>query len=127
MTAPGKVTSILGMPYVLPHYADKRDPAVTFVAQLTPARVEVTGSRVAFGLVLHRQIAHECAFIRRHAAWVISEPTTRCRVATGSTRQEALEALAEHVAYFGGESAFVQAIERGIQMAMTEGQHQGAG
>jgi len=129
MTAPSKVTSILGMPFVLPHYPDKRGPAVTFVAQLTgnqgPASVEVTGSRVAFGLVLHRQITRESAFIRRHAAWVISEPTTGCLVATGSTRQEALDALAEHVAYFGGEAAFVQAMERGIQMAMPEGKHRG--
>lgn len=125
MTAPSKVTSILGMPFVLPHYPDKRSPTVTFMAQLTvgdgTTSVEVSGSRVAFGLVLHRQIARESAFVRRHAAWVISEPTTGCRVATGSTRQEALDALAEHVAYFGGEAAFVQAMDRGIQMTKKVG------
>lgn len=124
MTGTGNVTSILGMPFVLPHYPDKRGPAITFMAQLTvdaeAASVEVTGSRVAFGLILHRQIARESAFISRQAAWVISEPTTGCRVATGSTRQEALDALAECVAYFGGEASFTQAMERGIQMAMNK-------
>lgn len=123
MTAPSKVTSILGMPFVLPHYPDRRGPAVTFMAQLTvkegSSSVEVTGSRVAFGLLLHRQIARESAFVRRHAAWIISEPTTGCRVAMGSTRQDALDALAERVAYFGGEAAFVQVMERGIQMTMN--------
>lgn len=125
MTAAGNVTSILGMPFVLPHYPDKRGPAVTFMARVKAAggaSVEVIGTRVAFGLILHRQIASKNAFIRRHAAWVISEPKTGCQVATGSTRQEALDMLAELVAYHGSEAAFVQAMEHGIQLTlMNEG------
>lgn len=123
MTEAGNVTSILGMPFVLPHYPDKRGPSVSFMAKLTTKggiSVEVTGTRVVLGLILHRQIASDSTFIRRHAAWVISEPETGCLVATGSTRQEALNALAERVAHLGGEIAFMQAMKRGIQMVKNE-------
>lgn len=110
VTAASNVTSLLGFPYVLPHYPDKRGPTVTFMALIAAeegkARVEVTGTRVVFDLVLHRQIVGDSAFARRHAAWAISEPTTGCRVSTGGTRQEALDALAERVAFLGGEAAF---------------------
>lgn len=118
------VTSLLGFPYVLPNYPDKRGPAVTFMALIAAdegaARVEVTGTRVVFDLVLHRQIMGDSPFARRHASWVISEPTTGCRVSTGGTRQEALDALAERVAFLGGEAAFEQAMAYGIQLAMKE-------
>lgn len=123
VAAASNVTSLLGFPYVLPHYPDKRGPAVTFMALIAvqdgTARVEVTGTRVVFGLVLHRQIEGDGAFFRRHAAWVISEPISGCRVATGGTRQEALDALAERVAFLGGEAAFEQAMKHGIQLAMN--------
>lgn len=122
-TAASNVTSLLGFPYVLPNYPDKRGPAVTFMALIAAAsgaaRVEVTGTRVVFGLVLHRQIMGDSPFARRHA-WVISEPTTGCRVSTGGTRQEALDALAERVAFLGGEAAFEQAMAHGIQLATKE-------
>lgn len=123
VAAANNVTSLLGHPYVLPNYLDKRGPAVTFIALIAAeagaARVEVTGTRVVFGLVLHRQVLGDRPFARRHT-WVISEPTTGCRVSTGGTRQEALDALAERVAFLGGEAAFEQAMAHGIQLATKE-------
>ncbi len=119
------VTSLLGFPYVLPHYPDKRGPAATFRALIDqgggPVLVDVTGTRVVFGLILHRQVLGHGTFVRRHAAWVISEPTTGRRVATGCSRQDALDALAERVAFLGGEVAFLVALEHGIQLAMKGG------
>lgn len=114
-----KLTSILGMPYVLPEYIDKRSPKVTFdafiFAEGKDQLLEVTGNKVVFDLVLHRRIRFDDSptFIG-YGEWVISEPTTGCRVSYGSTRQDALDALAERVAYCGGEANFRKQLENAI-------------
>lgn len=123
-TRRGSVFSMLGMPYVLPSYPDKRGPIVTFNAALSQQAgdkcevAEVTGTKVQFGLVLHRPVGmSQDQRPRQSVAWIISEPTTGLRVVWGCTRQDALDVLAERVAFYGGEPAFLKALEQGIQNA----------
>lgn len=123
-----QVTSILGMPYNLPLYSDKRKPKATFRAAVFHGGsedndrefIEITGTRVAFGLVLHRQVpAAQDRAIARPVIWAISEPATGCRIVSGWTRQVALDTLAERVAFLGGEEAFRQAVEAGIRNVLA--------
>lgn len=115
----GQVTSILGNPYKLPHYPDKRGSKEIFQAVVFRAGcddcevINVAGTGVVFGLVLHRQIT-QAQTPPGWAVWAISEPTTGCRVVSGRTRQDALDTLAERVAFLGGEDAFRRAIAAGI-------------
>lgn len=114
-----KVSSLLGMPYVLPVYLDRRGAFTTFRVTLVTKEdgsivegTDVTGTKVAFGLVLHRRAdLVNAGRALSSSAWVISEPTTGCRVAFGHSRQDALDSLAGLVAFRGGEDAFSNALD----------------
>jgi hypothetical protein len=121
-----QVISILGARFVLPHYRDHRGPPATFRAMLIDdGSILVSGTGTVFGLVLHRSVESPVTVsqIYRRATWTISEPTTGCRVATGWTRQQALDALAERVAYLGGEDAFRVQLDIAISSANHMGDH----
>jgi len=107
------VVSILGGAYERPFFKDKRrSTLVEFKAQMNDGSVRLTsGSPAPLGLVLHRshvsgawdRAASPGAAMRR---WTVSEPQSGGAVAHGPTRQAALDALAERVAYLGGVEAF---------------------
>ena len=114
-----KVISLLGMPYVLPVYLDRRGAVTTFRVTLVTKQdgsivegTDVVGTKVAFGLVLHRRVdLANVGHALSSSAWIISEPTTGCRVVFGRTRQDALDSLAGLVAFRGGEDAFSDALD----------------
>lgn len=112
--AAGSVSSLKGGPYVLPFFKDRRSPRLRIDAALNVGgRVSVEGFEAPLGLVLHRSLGD------RSKGWSISEPRTGSRVARGHTRQGALDALAQRVAFEGGEIAFKAAIESAISMALS--------
>jgi len=118
------ITSILGMAYVLPEYIVKRGPKVTFDAFVFAGGKDhsftVTGNKVVFDLVMHRRIRFEDSLsLSRYGEWVISEPITGCRVSYGRTRQDALDALAERVAYCGGEAKFRKQLDNAINNTLA--------
>lgn len=112
--ATGSVSSLKGGPYVLPFFKDRRSPRLRIDAALNAGgRVSVEGYGAPFGLVLHRSLGD------RSKGWSISEPRTGCRIARGHTRQGALDALAQRVAFEGGEIAFNVALESAISVALN--------
>lgn len=114
-----KVVSILGHPYVMPEYRDRRGRLRQFNAHIFGEKtgIEVRGTEVEFGLVLHRSLVPRNDACRRVPNWTISEPQSGRRVVNGFTRQDALDALAALVAFYGGAQEFTQALESSIQIA----------
>lgn len=109
----GTVSSLRGGNYVLPSYKDRRSRGRAFDAVLNDGRrVRLNGAGAPFGLVLHRTLGEG------DKGWSISEPRTGYRLARGDTRQKALDALAQMVAFEGGEIAFQTALERAISTAL---------
>ena len=121
----GNVYSITGKAYVLPSLQDRRTASVGFDIALTSgARRATVGFTAPFGLVLHRAAADESTSRRPSPladVWSISEPRTGCRVAGGGTRQQALDALAERVAYEGGPEAFESALQAAVAAVLADG------
>jgi hypothetical protein len=121
----GDVYSITGKPYVLPSLKDRRTASVRFdIALAAGGRRATVGFTAAFGLVLHRSPAAECASGRRSPladVWTISEPRTGCRIIGGRTRQQALDALAERVAYEGGPALFELAVQAAVAALLSIG------
>ncbi len=121
----GNVYSITGKPYVLPSLKDRRTASVRFeIALATGGRRATVGFTAAFGLVLHRSPAAEAASRRRSTlaeVWTISEPRTGCRIVGGRTRQQALDALAERVAYEGGPEIFETAVQAAVAAMLAVG------
>lgn len=109
----GSVSSLRGGRYVLPAFKDRRGPSLRFDAALKDgARVSVEGYGAPLGLVLHRSLGD------RAKGWTISEPRTGSRVVGGHTRQGALDALAQRVAFEGGEIAFEAALKIAISVSL---------
>lgn len=105
----GTVSSLRGCGYVLPSYKDRRTRGRAFDAALNDGRrVPLNGTEAPFGLVLHRTLGEGVK------GWTISEPRTGYRVAGGDTRQMALDALAQLVAFEGGDAAFRSVLERAV-------------
>lgn len=100
---------------------DNRGAGVAFQASIRgESVVEVRGTRTVFGLVLHRIIIPAGAKLGWRK-WTISEPVTGCAIASGCTRQDALDDLALRVAYFGGEAAFRTMLETAVLQHQAPG------
>jgi hypothetical protein len=115
------VVSLLGFPIAeVPEFPDKGGAKVAFRANMRDTNeqpTEVSGTRTVFGLVLHRYLAPpggQPTWCR----WTISEPTTGGAVAWGRTRRDALDDLALRVAFYGGEKAFQEVLQRAIAQHM---------
>ena len=109
----GSVYSLRGGGYVLPSYKDRGGHGVRFEATLKAGtRVPVSGFEAPLGLVLHRALGYSAR------GWTISEPSSGCRVAAGRTRQEALDALAQLVAYEGGEVPFRASLKSAVSVLL---------
>lgn len=118
----GTVTSILGCAYILPVFRDRRAATQFRAARADGRRPIVFGFRAPLDLVLHRTLdLHMLTspFLRRVRAWTISERQTGCAVAYGATRQQALDSLAEYIAYAGGEDAFQEIVLRAATQQNT--------
>lgn len=121
------VMTLGGVPYVLPRYPDKRGTSVSIkvklknIGSVSEDVVLITGYKVVFDLVLHRTaVLSGVTTLRTYAQWTISEPLTGCRVVSGSTRQHAMDALAELVAFYGGEAVFNDRLSTAVENERKE-------
>lgn len=119
----GTVTSIRKTPYNLPVYTDCRGEKVSIRVLIDESEEEnkwktVTGEKTVHGLILHRSIGGN----QTNQKWALTEPGTGRRVVTGHTRQDALDGIAELVAYYGGAEEFRKVMKLAVDQYQKGGE-----
>lgn len=122
----GTVTSILNVPYILPRFQDRRGKKVVLsvpIRNRTGAKciVDLEGQETVLGLILHRTPNGEQRSISSLRKWTISEPVTGLRITFGRTRQDAIDGIAQLVAFYGGEQEFKEILAHSVEQSQATG------